>query len=191
MKHHALNTVSKKTLWSVMILSFVLTVALAALLSIIGKPLHTCKAPGGILSFEFSGDFSRSQAILDSWGSAGQTVAGFSIGLDYLFLFCYPVFLSVSCILLVRGLQERFPWVYKTGIVIACLPLIAGFLDAIENTAMTLLLFGSQKHWLPGLAYYCAAPKFLLVGIAILFIITGLMLYLFKKKSTEKILNNT
>ena len=46
---------------------FVLTIAVMVVLNAVGAPLTTEAAPLGIISFEFAGDVSTAQAMLDSW----------------------------------------------------------------------------------------------------------------------------
>lgn len=179
------TTLSNKTLTIALIVSAILSLVLFTLLGLVDKPLKTGEAPNGILSFEFAEDFSRSLAIMDSWTDKGKTYAAFSIGLDFLFLVCYPVFFSLACFMLARRFREQVTWFYKVGAVIMWLPLVSGLLDTVENIAMIRLLFGTQQHWLSPLAFYCASVKFLFLGFAVIFIVSGLLLMLFftKKKS--------
>ena len=164
-----------------LILLGMLTLILTAVLQILDGPLKNALAPNGIVSFELAGDFSRSQAILNSWNPVARLYAALSLGIDYLYLAAYSLFLSLACFSLAQKFGSKANRFFHTGIFIAYLQLLAATLDALENFALIRLLLGSQQELFSRLAYYCASIKFLLIISGILYIITGLSRLLISK----------
>lgn len=154
----------------------------------IGEPLATPAAPLGIVSFEFSGDAPRSAAILDSWDARAREHAMLSLGLDYLFLVLYPLWLGLALDALGdrlagragtdsfgRLLRRSSPWVYA-----------AAPLDAIENLALIRMLqTGPSAGWAQT-AWLCAVPKFALVGVALVLLVGGSVLLSMRRRPTEQ-----
>jgi hypothetical protein len=151
----------------------ILTVIVMGSLQIIGGPLVTEAAPGGIVAYEFAGDLPTTHAILESWGSAGQVYAGLSLGLDFLFLFAYAGSIGLGCVLAARKLGMLGGFAYRIGIWLAWGLPIAAFLDALENYALIRLLLGSELALWPVMARWCAIPKFALVGAGLLYVLVG------------------
>ncbi len=152
------------------VLLLVLTLALMAMLQVLGEPLKSDAAPAGIVSFEFAGDLATAKRMVKSWGEAGRVYAGLNLGLDYLFLVAYPLAIGLGCVLVARGLDG---WGYRAGVLLAWGQLAAGLLDATENYALIRILLGAEREWLAALAAWCAAPKFALVGAGIAYVLVG------------------
>ena len=136
-------------------------------------PLTTEAAPSGIVSFEFACTLPKAQAIVASWGPQGQVYAGINLGLDYLFMVSYGLVIGLGCVLVARGLADRFKSLATVGVLLAWGALLAALLDALENYGLMRLLLGSTNQVWPTLAYWCAGPKFILVGLGLLYIILG------------------
>ncbi len=151
----------------------VLTVIIMVCLQLIGGPLVTGTAPGGIVSYEFAGDIPTARAILKSWDAAGQVYAGLSLGLDFLFLFAYAGSIGLGCVLVARKLAPQGGIIRQVGIWLAWGLPVAAFLDYLENYALIRLLLGSELALWPPMAHWCAIGKFTLVGIGLLFVIIG------------------
>lgn len=145
-------------------------------LGISGEAMHVDAAPMGILSYEFAGSLENAQAMLAAWKVNGvEGFVGFNLGLDYLFMLTYSHAIGLACVLTARRLN-RFA---KAAYWLASLQLVAAVLDAVENYALWKLMIGSSSETYPAIAMYCAAPKFLLVVLGLLFCFLGLF---FKKK---------
>lgn len=145
----------------------ILTVIVMGCLQLIGGPLVTDAAPGGIVTYEFAGDAPTAQAILTSWDAAGKVYAGLSLGLDFLFLFAYAGSIGLGCILIGRTVAPR------AGIWLAWGMVAAALFDYLENYALIRNLLGSELALWPVMARWCAIPKFALVGAGLLFVIGG------------------
>ncbi len=157
--------------------AFILLAAAAILLmialQILGAPLKTDAAPGGIISYELAGDLTTAQNILVSWGIGGQVYAGLQLGLDYSFIVAYTSAIALGCALVARALADRHSSFAIWGMWLAWAQFIAGLLDCIENYALIQLLVGSQDALLPVIARWCAIPKFALVAAGLVYVLVG------------------
>ena len=154
----------------------VLTLVVMASLQVLGGPLKTEVAPMGIISFEFAGEISEAQSILESWGPQGRVYAGLNLGLDYLFLVAYASAIGLGCVLVSRRWAKQVAYVAWVGIGLSWGLWLAALLDAVENYALIRLLLGSAGELWPVLAQWCAVLKFLLVGAGLVYIILGAVL---------------
>jgi hypothetical protein len=150
--------------------SLVLTLLLIVVLQTSGRWLRTEAAPAGIVSFELAGSLSATNAILADWEAEQRTAAGFNLGIDYLFLFAYSICISLACALT----SQRYgsdSWPCIAGTLLSWGALLAAALDAVENVALTRLLFGSQAPFLPPLARHAALLKFGLVFAGLAYVL--------------------
>ncbi len=162
---------------------FSLTILTIVGIQLTGVALITDIAPEGIVSFELVGTLTGSQNIIDSWEGPALTWAGINMGLDFLFLFLYAVTIALACLILSEKMPIRLRGVRKLGRWLAIGIMVAATLDIIENISLIALLTGSESEFLPVLARYCAIPKFGLVLISLLYVITGGLVVLTNKKS--------
>ncbi|MCY7353392.1 MAG: hypothetical protein LH606_22490 [Cytophagaceae bacterium] len=158
-------TVSGRWLWPLAIANLLVI----AMLSQFGAALKTLVSPHGILSFEFAGTLNSTQAILAAWDTPARTSAGLSLGLDYLFLVLYGLFLHLACLKMTAALPEDSS--AGKGRVMAWMPVAAAALDFVENGALVGLLLGAHNETLPKVALYCASIKFGLVGVSISYLL--------------------
>jgi hypothetical protein len=115
--------------------------------------------PYSIVDFELAGTMENAQRMLNTWQKAGSMDSlFFLLGFDYLFMLVYSFSLWFVC------LQAADIWqrLTKFMIVLAWLQPVAGVLDAIENAALYQLASGSISVYWPGVARWCAVPKFLI-----------------------------
>ncbi len=159
----------------VFVVLLVLTLAAMVGVNVLGRPLKTDVAPSGIVSLEFAGKLARAQSIIESWGPGGQVYAGLNLGLDYLFLVTYANSIGLGCVLAARSLSQRARLLSSVGMFLAWLLFVAALLDAIENYALIRLLLGSQQELWPAVARWCAAPKFSIVALGLLYICIGVV----------------
>lgn len=159
----------------------VLTLAVMVSLQILGGPLKTDVAPSGIVSFEFAGELSLAQSMVESWGRTGQVYAGLNLGLDYLFLVFYASAIGLGCVLVARNLSERVEFLSLIGIILAWGQFGAALLDGIENYALIRVLLETQKELWPVVARWCAVPKFLIVATGLVYIIIGALVAMVAK----------
>jgi hypothetical protein len=160
--------------------AFVLWAALAlvvmASLQVLGEPLKTEVAPLGIVSFEFAGELSTAQRMIESWGQQGQVYAGLNLGLDYLFLVAYASAIGLGCVLVGQRCVKLVAAMAPVGIALSWGQCLAALLDAVENYALIRLLLGSGQELWPVLARWCAMLKFVLVGAGLVYVLFGVAL---------------
>jgi len=146
------------------------TLALFAVFRLLNAPLVTPAAPGGIVTFELAGSPPNAQAILDSWDARANLFAAFGLGLDYLFMPLYAMALMLGTLLASGRHTGRFKAV---GAAAGWGALAAASFDAVENVALWLLLTGGVSAPWPGVAAACAALKFALLALGLLYALLG------------------
>jgi hypothetical protein len=149
------------------------TLLLMLILNLVGAPLETPAAPYGIISFELAGSPVQASTILDSWDPAAKVRAGFSLGLDYLFMLAYASALSLACLWAAAGLRSRRWPLGGLGLPLAAGQWLAALFDAAENIALALLLFGYPAGPLPQAARICALLKFGLIFLGMVYAFLG------------------
>ena len=136
----------------------------------INQPLRTAAAPQGILSYEFAGDLATAQAIINSWDAPAKLRAAFGLGLDFLYPVVYGMAISLAVVAASGAFKGRLA---QLGAWLAWGVWLAAALDYVENIALWQLLQGSSNALLPQIAWWCAAFKFLLLVLAILYALWG------------------
>ena len=156
-----------------LIFFFILSLLAMVSLQVTGAHLITEVSPSGILSFEFAGELSAAQNMVNSWNQTGRVYAGLNLGLDYLFLLVYACAIGLGCVLVARSLSPRTTFLANLGILIAWAQLGAALLDGVENYALIQVLFGTEMAVWPVVARWCAFPKFSIVGAGLAYVIIG------------------
>ncbi|MFT5762479.1 MAG: hypothetical protein ACI8WA_001609 [Polaribacter sp.] len=161
---------------------FYLLIISAIVLRYFNLTLENEIAPYGILSFELAGTLEQSVEIINSWSPLSKTLAGLSLGFDFLFLLIYTLFIS----LLIHKVNERL-WIgksfYKVGVILIWSMFITAIFDAVENAALIKLLIENYEQYWSSVAYSFALAKFFLISISLLYLIYSAALLLFKKSS--------
>ena len=152
---------------------FILSLLAMASLQVTGAHLISEVSPSGILSFEFAGELSAAQNMVNSWGPTGRVYAGLNLGLDYLFLLVYACAIGLGCVLVARRFSPKTTFLANLGILIAWAQLGAAMLDGAENYALIRVLFGNELALWPVVARWCAIPKFSIVGAGLIYVIIG------------------
>jgi hypothetical protein len=182
---HPFSSLSASGQKRAFILFFVLTIVVMAGLQVTGDHLRTDIAPQGIISFEFAGELALAQRMVESWGQKGQVYAGLNLGLDFLFLVVYACAIALGCVLVARGLSQRFEALSNMGIIISWAQFLAALLDCVENYGLIQILVGVQNEVWPVVAKWCARPKFLIVGVGLFYVVVGTVLILTLRKDTQ------
>ncbi|HKG22012.1 MAG TPA: hypothetical protein VKC34_08945 [Blastocatellia bacterium] len=157
----------------------VITSLVTSAMVLIGRPLSADRAvsPNGIVSFEMARSTDESEAIMAAWGEKGRIRAGFSLGLDFLFILAYATTISLGCVMAAalfgRGRFGGRKWLALAGVALAWGQAAAGILDGIENTALVSMLLDSASESLRLTAYWSAWMKFKLVYAGILYAAAG------------------
>ena len=166
---------SNSVLRPALILFLFLSLMLLSAMSLLDKNLKTAAAPRGIVSFELAGDLEQGNRILASWQMKGKIRAALSLGLDYLFLIVYALFISLACVLIGRRSAPKYRlWAYW-GFILGWGQLLAALLDAIENFALIRVILDSPRDAWPIIARWCAIVKFSIVGAGLAYILIGVI----------------
>ena len=175
------DNLSKTARKRLMVITLVMSALLLIVMRILDAPLRTDAAPKGIVSFELAGDYAASRHILSSWNPEAKVYAGLSLGLDYLFLIVYALFISSACIWVAETLGGDHLFFFILALLLVWSQFLAAALDAVENLALIQLLLNSTRRWLPGLSRWCAMVKFSIVSAGLIFIFGGLLAIGIKK----------
>lgn len=113
-----------------------------------------------LIDLELAGSMARSNVIIDYWKNNDVIQwAYFHLGLDFLFLISYSVFLFLGCHTSALQLKS-FPFFIHLGLVIGWLQPLAGIFDLVENYSLIHVLYNTPNDFWPQLASWCAMPKF-------------------------------
>lgn len=138
----------------------------------------------GIVPFELAGSQDRADEILAEWGEDGQSAARESLWIDFGFLIAYGTFLTLA-LAAVRDLARGGGWrrLVAVGGVVVSFGALAAAADALEDICLLLTLDNAGAA-LPLLATIFAACKFILLVIAIAYLLAGLATYLYSRGRT-------
>jgi hypothetical protein len=132
---------------------------------------------GPIMALEFAGSPAEAERVLRvSRNANAEAIEKFrtSIAWDYIFLFVYPAWIAVGCMIVARFVAEKNLPGAGLGLFLIIIQPVASLLDAVENYAMLRVLNGPiQSPW-PEIARWCALPKF---AIAVLTGVGYVILY--------------
>ena len=137
-----------------------------------------------IVDFELAGTTTRATEIINTWDAADKVRAGFSLGFDFLYMPVYSTLIALACVWAAGVLALR-QW-RTTGVLLAWGLWAAALLDAIENVALTVLLFGTVANPYPQVAQVCASIKFGLILLGLVFALVAAIIFLVKKAGGAK-----
>lgn len=159
--------------------SAIATAMMIVWLRIQGATLITTTSPRGIVDLELADSSDRLMELMTAWN---KSVAINNILIDFLFIPAYASLIALCC----RYLSEKFPdtRLPHIGMQLAKAIWLAALLDVVENLLMLCSLNGFYSPTSLQLTCWIATIKFLLVGLALLYI-----LVLFFKLILKKILN--
>ncbi|MBI5568267.1 MAG: hypothetical protein HY870_25480 [Chloroflexi bacterium] len=132
-----------------------------------------------IVDFEFAGTVGKATDIISVWTPTERIHAGFSLGFDYLYMPIYSTTIALACVWAATVLRSG-AW-RSIGLALAWGLWLAAILDAIENLALISNLFGTPIDPLPALAAVCAALKFGLIILGLVYVIVAVGSRLFKR----------
>lgn len=132
----------------------------------------------GMVPFELTGGQDRADEILAEWGEEGRDAAREQLWIDYGFLLAYGAFLTLA-LAATRDLARERGWARMAagGRFVVYFGALAAAFDALENTCLLLTLDGAGAAF-PLLATIFAGCKFVLLAVAIAYLLAGLALRL-------------
>jgi pimeloyl-ACP methyl ester carboxylesterase len=129
----------------------------------------------GIIDFELAGNRDHAQRILAAWGPDGRSAARASLWIDYLYLVAYGGFVALAVAAL-RDRARAAGWdrTARAGALLVTFPLLAAAFDACEDVFLLLTIGGHGGRAAPVLASGFAGCKFLLITVALAFVLVVL-----------------
>jgi hypothetical protein len=126
------------------------------------------------LRLQFAWSEVRASKILDKWSDADKRAVRLNLALDFVFIVIYIAGLTVACALANDALiAAGWPGGGRMGHIFAGAIVVAGLLDAVENSAQLLMLAGPRTQPWPALASVCASIKFFLATVTVLYTLYG------------------
>ncbi len=129
----------------------------------------------GVVALELAFTPARALGIIGAWPADGIAVAQRALWLDFIYIVLYASGLAAACTLIARHGPGR--WAHW-GRRLILFPLLAGILDVIENVNLLIVLnrvasAGPAATLTPFtvVAALCAALKFALIAVTLLFVI--------------------
>jgi hypothetical protein len=136
----------------------------------------------GILEYEFVGDRARAARFLSEWGSDGRDAARLSLWVDFGFMVTYGAFFTLAALATRDFARERgLRALAAAGLVAPFCAANAPIFDAGENIGLLLILGGHGGSAVPTLATACASVKWVLIGLAIAYVLWGLVVRLLRR----------
>jgi hypothetical protein len=143
-----------------------------------GAALKTAITPEGILNLEFANSPAKLMQILTTWD---LTIAKQNIWIDFLFIPSYVLLISMLAAFCASKWENNF--ISKAGAIMVRGVFVAGVLDIAENLLMLESIAGNYTPSSLWLTYYCASIKFLIVSLALLYIVISIPVLLKNKKT--------
>lgn len=167
--NHPFSWISRRRQRPALIAACGAAIVLMGALMVADRPLRTAAAPDGIVSFELAGTAAAAGRILDSWEPTARVAAGFSLGLDYLFLVVYAAAIAMACGLAADRLAPSHPAISRLGKTLAWAQWVAAACDMAENLLLIMILQGAAAAAMPAWARVFALVKFGIVGTGLLY----------------------
>jgi hypothetical protein len=173
----------KRFLW----LAITALVVVGLAMVVVGEPM-TGNGGRNIVAFELAESGDAAQEIMDEWGSEGRAAARWSLILDYVWLIAYTAILMIGLVLIAEMARER-DWrrTQRLGWLVAGLALLAGLLDAVENTFLLVELANGGSDVAAFGARLAATFKFLFVAASILYLVVVGIACFFRRPEGEQL----
>jgi hypothetical protein len=128
-----------------------------------------------ILGFEFVGSERRATQILAEWGASGRDYARWSLWIDFGFMLSYGSFFTLAALATRDFARENnLRALAAAGVAAPFCAAFAALFDAGENVFLLLTLGGHGDGFGPPVATTFASIKFLLITLAIVYVLWGL-----------------
>jgi hypothetical protein len=135
------------------------------------------KGAGGpsILGFEFAGGEQQAMKVMAEWGESGRNYARWSLWIDFGFMLSYGAFFTLAAMATRDFARENgLRRLATLGVVAPFCAASAAVFDAGENVFLLLTLGRHGGSIGPAIATVCAGLKFVLITVAIVYVLWGL-----------------
>lgn len=140
-----------------------------------------------ILGFEFAGSEQQAAQIMAEWGADGRDYARWSLWVDFGFMLSYGSFFALAALATRDFARERgLAALAAAGVFAPLCAASAAVFDAAENTFLLLTLGGHGGSFGPPIATACASVKFLLITLAIVYVLWGLAIRLLQRRAARE-----
>lgn len=155
------------------------------MLGIIERSLPS--ATPGILEFEFVRSADRATRFISEWGPDGRDSVSLSLIVDYGFMVSYGAFVTLAG-LAIRdfGAEQGQRALASAGHVLPWFAAAAAAFDAGENAFLLLTLGGDGGSAGPVLATACASVKWILIVVALAYVVWGLVVWLLLRARRQR-----
>jgi hypothetical protein len=136
-------------------------------------------AEPSIVDFELAGTADGAAEIINAWDMQDRIRAGFSLGLDYLYMPVYSTLIALACVWGAGVLASR-QW-RATGLLLGWGLWAAALFDAVENSMLTVVLFDTAAAPYPQIAQVCAVLKFSLIVLGLVFVAVAAVAWLARR----------
>lgn len=158
----------------------IILLAINLVLIAVMKPfLKRLKASGercSIVDLQLAGNAQSCKRIITQWRDAGVEPEAFrSLYIDFAFLIAYPAFLADACWTIAGG-SGLFD---QIGMALGFTVLTCILFDALENLSLLRILTDGPTDTLALFTLFCAANKFFLAGLTVLYLFIALIRQLF------------
>lgn len=134
---------------------------------VVAVVLYLVQPPCGYVVMELPVLPSDPQCSPSGWDSVDVERAFFGLGLDFLFLFLYPWWLSLLCEVVEQRLDHR-DLMRRTIATCGSTVWVAGALDMVENIGLYFWLSGEREATLAWMISAAAASKFMILVTVVL-----------------------
>ena len=137
-----------------------------------------------IMEFELMWTSAEAMRITLQLSEDGLAAARQQLFIDFGYLVIYGVMLWKACRLLgARAARRGRTWVAKLAPAFAWVAVIAAACDAVENVSLLVVTYGNTDQPWPALASGYATAKFILLGLAVLFLLVGFVATIAKEQA--------
>ncbi|HXS33367.1 MAG TPA: hypothetical protein VN758_06325 [Solirubrobacterales bacterium] len=157
-----------------LILTGIAMVAFNVALVVLDRKMTDAGGPS-VLGFEFAGSEQKAAQIMAEWGASGRDYARWSLWIDFGFMLSYGSFFTLAALATRDFARENdLRALAAAGIVAPFCAAFAAIFDAGENVFLLLTLGGHGSSFGPPVATTFASIKFLLITLAIVYVLWGL-----------------
>jgi hypothetical protein len=159
-----------------LLISFLVLLVMIFIMRWQGQSLITPVSPKGIVNLEFAKTTERFNQLRLFWNPGDISV---TIYLDFLFIAAYT-WLFVTGFMFVKHKINLAAWNDR----FISISVAVAFFDVCENFLMLLIIYGRFSPSALQIVFYCAAIKFILAGLVLLYLlITVPVALLYRKRS--------
>lgn len=165
---------SDRLLWILVAAALVGVALLTMMFQGMEAHLRSAGGSAGVVALELAFTPARAMAMVVAWPADGVAVAQQALWLDFIYIALYASGLAAACTLVARHAQGAWA---RWGNRLIYAPIVAGVLDVIENVNLLAVVNRAATGPVAALSPFtyvaaiCAALKFALVAITLLFLV--------------------